>query len=61
MNDARDPSDVEFGEARLLALLDGDAGSGPALLARVDAALSAHIADAAQFDDVAMLAIRRSA
>jgi hypothetical protein len=29
------------------------------LLARVDAALSAHIGGGAQFDDVAMLAARR--
>ncbi|MEO6528029.1 MAG: SpoIIE family protein phosphatase [Gemmatimonadaceae bacterium] len=61
VNDARDPADVALGEDRLLALLEGDAGSGPALLARVDAALSAHITDAAQFDDVAMLAVRRTA
>jgi hypothetical protein len=31
------------------------------LLERIDAALSAHITTAAQFDDVAMLATRRIA
>ena len=61
VTDARDGSETAMGEERLLELLDGDAGSAPALLARVDAAISAYIADAAQFDDVAMLAVRRTA
>jgi phosphoserine phosphatase RsbU/P len=60
VTDARDPAEGALGEECLLGLLAGDAGSAPALLSRVDAALSAHIGDAAQFDDIAMLAIRRA-
>ncbi|MEO8561501.1 MAG: SpoIIE family protein phosphatase [bacterium] len=59
--DARDPHDASFGESRLLALLSERAAPAHELLARVDAALSGHIGDGAQFDDVAMLAARRGA
>jgi sigma-B regulation protein RsbU (phosphoserine phosphatase) len=59
--DARDPNDTPFGEDRLMALLHADPTGAATLLARVDAALSAHIATAEQFDDVAMLATRRTA
>ena len=59
--DARDPADGPFGEERLMALLHPDATSAERLLERIDAALSAHITTAAQFDDVAMLATRRTA
>ena len=58
--DARDPQDEPFGEDRLMALLQTDGAPASALLDRIDAALSAHITTAAQFDDVAMLATRRS-
>ena len=57
--DARDPEDEPFGEERLMALLYPDAAAA-ALLERIDAALSAHITTAAQFDDVAMLVTRRT-
>ncbi|MDB4883114.1 MAG: hypothetical protein JWL95_1880 [Gemmatimonadetes bacterium] len=60
VTDARDPTDVALGEDRLLALLGTAADTVAALLARIDAALSAHIGDATQFDDVAMLAVRRT-
>ena len=59
--DARDPADGPFGEERLMALLHSDATSAASLLERIDAALSAHMTTAAQFDDVAMLATRRLA
>jgi sigma-B regulation protein RsbU (phosphoserine phosphatase) len=59
--DARDLQDEPFGEERLMALLESDATAAASLLARIDAALSAHIGTAAQFDDVAMLATRRTA
>ena len=59
--DARDPQDEPFGEERLMALLQADGTHAAALLARIDAALSAHIGTAEQFDDVAMLATRRTA
>jgi serine phosphatase RsbU (regulator of sigma subunit) len=61
VTDARDAAECVLGEDRLLNVVAGDAGSAPALLARIDAALSAHIGEAPQFDDVAMLAVRRSA
>jgi serine phosphatase RsbU (regulator of sigma subunit) len=60
VTDARDAAECVLGEDRLLNVVAGDAGSAPALLARIDAALSAHIGEAPQFDDVAMLAVRRS-
>ena len=59
--DARDIQDGPFGEERLMALLASEGTAAAGLLARIDAALSAHITTAAQFDDVAMLATRRSA
>jgi sigma-B regulation protein RsbU (phosphoserine phosphatase) len=59
--DARDPQDQHFGEERLMALLHSDATAAASLLAGIDAALSAHIGAAEQFDDVAMLAARRTA
>ena len=59
VGDARDPNDSSFGEERLLALLADGAATAAELLARVDSALSGHIGDGAQFDDVAMLAARR--
>jgi phosphoserine phosphatase RsbU/P len=59
--DARDLEDGPFGEERLMALLHSDATAAASLLERIDAALSAHITTAAQFDDVAMLATRRTA
>jgi sigma-B regulation protein RsbU (phosphoserine phosphatase) len=58
--DARDPADGPFGEERLMELLHQDAASAELLLERIDAALSAHITTAPQFDDVAMLATRRT-
>lgn len=59
--DARDLRDGPFGEERLMALLASEGTAAAGLLARIDAALSAHMTTAAQFDDVAMLAMRRSA
>jgi hypothetical protein len=44
-----------------MSLLRLEPGPAASLLERIDAALSAHITTAAQFDDVAMLAMRRSA
>ena len=58
--DARDPADGPFGEDRLMDLLHPDAPSAERLLEQIDAALSAHITTAPQFDDVAMLATRRT-
>ena len=59
--DARDTGDGPFGEERLMALLASESTMAAGLLERIDAALRAHVTTAAQFDDVAMLATRRSA
>src|SRR5206468_12918464 len=59
--DARDPGDESFGEERLMALLAGSAATAQGLIDRVDASLGSFMADAAQFDDVAMLVARRIA
>ena len=44
-----------------MSLLGMEPAPAANLLERIDAALSAHITTAAQFDDVAMLATRRTA
>ena len=58
--EARSPDDEFFGEERLLSLLQEPASSATALLNRVEASLQDHVADAEQFDDVTMLAVRRA-
>lgn len=58
--EARDPDRAFFTEKRLLALLERPATSAEALLDRVLDTVSAHIADADQFDDITMLAVRRA-
>ena len=57
--DARNPAEESFGEERLMALLANGGATAQGLIERVDSALGSFIADAAQFDDVAMLAARR--
>jgi serine phosphatase RsbU (regulator of sigma subunit) len=58
--DARNPEEESYGEERLMALLADGNVTAQALIDRVDAALGSFVADAAQFDDVAMLAARRN-
>lgn len=58
--EARDPSRAFFTEKRLLALIERPAASAEALLDRVLDTVGAHIADADQFDDITMLAVRRA-
>lgn len=49
-----------FGEARLLALLDGDRNSSAAAtLDRVESALAMHVGHTPRFDDITLLAVRR--
>jgi sigma-B regulation protein RsbU (phosphoserine phosphatase) len=59
--DARNPRGGFFGEPHLLSLLARPTESAGALLQAIDDDLRAHIADASQFDDITMLAIRRTA
>ncbi len=58
--DARNPGDESYGEGRLMALL-ADGATAQGLIERVDSALGSFMADAAQFDDIAMFAARRIA
>jgi serine phosphatase RsbU (regulator of sigma subunit) len=59
VTDARDPSGKLFSKEGLLSLLEQPAPSAAVLLDRIEASLRAHIADADQFDDITMLAVRR--
>ena len=59
VTDARRAADGErFSEERLRALLAGG-DSAQTLLARILAALAAHVGDAERFDDVTLIAVRR--
>jgi sigma-B regulation protein RsbU (phosphoserine phosphatase) len=60
VTDAKNPAGQMFSEKRMLALIEPPAESALALLDRVDDALRAHISTANQFDDITMLAARRS-
>jgi sigma-B regulation protein RsbU (phosphoserine phosphatase) len=60
VTDARDPSGKRFTQERLLSLLEQPIVSAAALLDIVAGHLNAHIADAIQFDDITLLAVRRA-
>jgi phosphoserine phosphatase RsbU/P len=60
VTDAKSPAGQMFSEKRMLALIEPLAESALGLLDRVDDALRAHIDTADQFDDITMLAARRS-
>jgi serine phosphatase RsbU (regulator of sigma subunit) len=48
-----------FGEQQLLSLLGQPVTSAATLVERVEAALTAHYAQAAPFDDITILCFRR--
>jgi serine phosphatase RsbU (regulator of sigma subunit) len=58
--DALDPAGKQFSRERLFSLLHADIPA-EALLAELNAHLHAHIAEADQFDDITLLAVRRLA
>jgi phosphoserine phosphatase RsbU/P len=60
VTDARDPRGKQFGEPRMLDLVTQPCASASGLLDRVDDAVRTHIGSASQFDDITMLALRRS-
>jgi serine phosphatase RsbU (regulator of sigma subunit) len=60
MPDALSPAGERFGRERMLSLLMPPANSARELLDRIQSALEAHMGDAAPFDDVTMLAVRRN-
>jgi serine phosphatase RsbU (regulator of sigma subunit)/CheY-like chemotaxis protein len=59
VTEARNVSAEEFGEDRLIELLESLNGSSQATLDAVEQAIDAHTGNAETFDDVTMLAIRR--
>jgi phosphoserine phosphatase RsbU/P len=60
VTEARDVARGFFGEKRLHALLSKPADSAASLLDRVDNSLCDFMAGAVQFDDITMMAVRRS-
>lgn len=59
VTDARSPSGAFFTEQRLFDVVAAGAPSAQALVDDIEARLKAHIADAPQFDDITMVALRR--
>ncbi|MEU8517013.1 SpoIIE family protein phosphatase [Kitasatospora sp. NPDC048722] len=59
--EARDEQGRFFGDDRVLDLLSEPAGSGRALLERMETALRAHSGSAEQHDDITMMAVHRTA
>jgi len=57
--DALSPAGERFGHERMLSLVASPPPSAGELLDRIQAALLAHMGDAAPFDDVTILAVRR--
>jgi sigma-B regulation protein RsbU (phosphoserine phosphatase) len=60
VTDAKNPAGQLFTEKHMLELIEPPAASALELLDRVDDELRAHISTANQFDDITMLAARRS-
>jgi phosphoserine phosphatase RsbU/P len=61
VTDARSPDGQRFGDGRLGELASAHAGdSATDLLAAIEAAVDGHCADAAAFDDLTLLAVRRT-
>jgi len=59
VTDAKNNAGQRFGEAELIQILNQPGESAPNLLDRILNKLDDHIGDAAQFDDITMLAARR--
>ncbi len=59
VTDARSPAGEFFTEQRLFDVVAAGAPSAGALVSDIEARLKAHIADAPQFDDITMVALRR--
>ncbi|MFC1715601.1 SpoIIE family protein phosphatase [Candidatus Poribacteria bacterium] len=60
VTDAEDPYGERFGRERLFSLLEQPVTCAAAMLERIETRLHVHIAYAEQFDDITMLAVRRS-
>ncbi len=59
VTDARSPTGAFFTEKRLFEVVAAGAASAHALVDDIEAQLKAHIAEAPQFDDITMMALRR--
>lgn len=59
VTDARSPEGAFFSEGRLFSLLGQGAPSAQALVDEVERQLKEHIGNAAQFDDITMMALHR--
>jgi serine phosphatase RsbU (regulator of sigma subunit) len=59
LTDAKSPSGEFLGRDRLLTLLRQPTDSLHKLMKMLDSTLATHIADASQFDDITVLAVRR--
>jgi phosphoserine phosphatase RsbU/P len=60
VTDARNPSGERFTQERLLTVLEQPFPSAAAVLHTVEGRLHGHMADAVQFDDITLLAVRRA-
>jgi sigma-B regulation protein RsbU (phosphoserine phosphatase) len=60
VTDAEDPYGERFGKEQLFSLLEQPFDCAATMLERIENQLSFHIAYAEQFDDITMLAVRRS-
>ncbi|MEX2535136.1 MAG: PP2C family protein-serine/threonine phosphatase [Trueperaceae bacterium] len=60
VTDARSPDGAFFGEKRLLETVGRGATSAAELVNEIESRLQAHIDGGVQFDDITMMAIRRS-
>jgi serine phosphatase RsbU (regulator of sigma subunit) len=60
VTEARADDDTFFNEKRLLSLLNTAAPTAVVLLEKISSAVEAHTGNAEQFDDITMLAVRRS-
>jgi sigma-B regulation protein RsbU (phosphoserine phosphatase) len=59
VTDVRNPAVKLFTEAGLLSLLTPPLGSAEAMVQRITSAVSNHMDDAVQFDDITLLVVRR--
>ena len=60
VTDARNPSGESFTEERLMAMLDSATTSATVMATRINDTVREHIGSAEQFDDITVLAVRRS-
>jgi phosphoserine phosphatase RsbU/P len=61
VTDALDLAERQFGEEQFLSIVRAGAASVTAMLGDVESALRGHIGEAAQYDDITLLAFRRNA